>query len=147
MSPRVLLVGEDNPHSDDPRFALYPRPVGCAGHRLAIKILGHEFGADYLAKYDRTNLCSGKWSTTEARVRALDLAETGRPMVLLGAKVCRAFGLDFAPFSIACGRSLMAILPHPSGRCRAWNEPGSYARARQTVADLEVLVRESSLCR
>ncbi len=137
---KILIVGEDNPHSADPRYALYPHPPGCAGHRLCRDVLGYEFRADYLKEFDRTNLCSGTWSTTEARVRALDLLESGRPMVLLGAKVARAFGLEFAPFSVACGAALMAVLPHPSGRCRVWNEPGSFARARATVATLAEMV-------
>ncbi len=145
MTPRILLVGEDNPHSLDPRHALYPHPPGCAGDRLCHRILDEHRGS-YLEKYDRTNLCSGAWSTTEARVRALDLLESGRPMVLLGARVARAFGLDFLPFSVACGASLMAVLPHPSGRCRLWNDVGSYARARATVEQLRQLVEEVASC-
>ena len=30
----------------------------------------------------------------------------------------------------------VAYLPHPSGRCRAWNEPGARERARALVAGL-----------
>ena len=29
-----------------------------------------------------------------------------------------------------------ACLPHPSGRCREWNKPGAWARARETVKEM-----------
>jgi hypothetical protein len=59
MSTRVILVGENNPYSSDPEFALYCHPPGCAAYRLR-RILGlpqHQ----YLALH-RTNLCDGAWS-------------------------------------------------------------------------------------
>ena len=57
---RALLIGEDNPLSAVPEHALFPYPVGCAGHRLAgILGLGN---AAYLALW-RTNLCVGGWSS------------------------------------------------------------------------------------
>lgn len=62
---KPLLVGEQNPYGADPKFALYPYPENSAGGRLCFKVFGltrHE----YLARFDRVNLCSGKWSMSRA---------------------------------------------------------------------------------
>lgn len=140
---RPLLVGEDNPHGSNPAHALYPSPVGCAGWRLCVKIMGLSED-DYLERFDRMNLCAGRWSAGEARDRAKDvLAEAYRPaIVLLGAKVCRAFDVTYAPFSAltrtATARRLV-VLPHPSGRCRLWNESGAYERAREVLREAGAL--------
>lgn len=93
----------------------------------------------YLRTFARVNLCGDAWSASEARRRAheVGLAATG-PLVLLGSKVARSFGLKFRPFCRASlaveGRALRVVmLPHPSGRCRLWNERGARARARRAV--------------
>lgn len=138
---RPLLVGEDNPYSIDPRMALYPAPAGCAGHRLCTRVLGLTEG-EYLGRFDRVNLCWSTWDAAEARRTArqildLDVGVT----VLLGAKVSRAFGYDYEPFT-AFGtgdRKSWVILPHPSGRSRAWNEPGAYEKARLVLRSVGAL--------
>ena len=135
---RPLLVGEDNPHSDNPRAALFPRPRGAAGHRLA-EILGMS-GAEYLRAFARTNLCDGPWVRAAADLRAeqIQFVWPG-PIVLLGAKVARAFGVPYAPFSTrrsADGSTRVLVLPHPSGRCRVWNDPAARTRARRAVRRL-----------
>lgn len=66
---RPLLVGEDNPYSRDPKFALYPYPERSAGYRLCAEIMGLNRAA-YLRSFDRVNLCADKWSLREARARA-----------------------------------------------------------------------------
>lgn len=139
---KPLLVGEQNPYQTDPRlaqrYALYPDPPRCAGWNLCHRVMGLT-EAEYLARFDRVNLCKGKWSMRAARKRAYDL-EIVNPdharWVLLGAKVCSAFGLDFTPFAVL--RSYV-ILPHPSGLSRAWNEPGAYERARSVLREAGVL--------
>lgn len=138
---RPLLVGEDNPHSGDPRAALFPAPDGTAGHRLAVKVFGLSRG-DYLSRFYRANLCAGKWGAAEARATARGIVaasqQRARVIVLLGRKVAEAFELEYAPFSrtIALGYNLVIMLPHPSGRCRAWNDPDSYASARAAMGEL-----------
>lgn len=131
---RPMLVGEDNPYGGDPHFALYPAPDGCAGHRLCCVILGMR-RADYLREFARTNLCVGRWSMREARDRAIDELRVHRgPLILLGARVARAFEFDpWRPFTLADGGKTL-LLPHPSGRCRLWNVDGAAARARAMVA-------------
>lgn len=135
---KPLLVGEDNPQSHDPRHALYPYPPGCSGERLCRLVMGlshHE----YLRSFDRVNLCAKKWGTREARENAGKLVQVRlSPIVMLGAKVRDAFGAGRLPFFEREGR--LVALPHPSGRNRAWNEPGAFERARQLLRDAGVLL-------
>jgi hypothetical protein len=135
-APRVTLVGESNPYGDDPQYALYPYPDGCSGHRLCRLVLGMN-RRHYLASFKRVNLVRGDWSLPAARTRAAELRQDGGRFVLLGANVCRAFGVTFAPFVayMQAGETLLC-LPHPSGRCRLWQEPGTIEKARVAVAAL-----------
>jgi hypothetical protein len=132
---KPLLIGELNPYGADPGFALYPLPEHASGGRLA-RILGLSRG-EYLRRFDRVNLCTGKWSMRAARTAAAQLhhGEKG-DKVLLGAKVCKAFKLPYTPFSAMYDVNTQQryyILPHPSGLNRIWNEPGSAARARELL--------------
>lgn len=162
---KPLLVGEANPYQSDPRlaqhFALYPDPPGCAGWRLCKLVMGLE-PEDYLARFDRVNLCDGKWGMKEAKEKASSYftqrvevarllgADIKRPIVLFGAKVCRAFNTGFYPFTYTRvyergdGALIplthrLVILPHPSGLSRAWNEPGAFERARGVLREAGVL--------
>jgi len=150
LDSRPTLVGESNPYGADPFFALYPSPDGSSGHRLATKILGLS-RQRYVEAFQRVNLCAGPWRIAEAREAAGSLAfDAGvrrSPLVLLGAKVCSAFGVGFEPFTSSTLRQIAGVkglddsvtwvvLPHPSGRCRLWLEPGSYERARELVLPL-----------
>ena len=150
----VILVGEDNPYGDDPRFALYPHPDGSAGARFCRLVCGLP-RADYIG-LRRTNLCVGKWSAPAARKAAdqlrLDVLP-GHVLVLLGRKVAGAFGLAgslafstareadrdvYGPLDVqrlgAAGQVVRyVLLPHPSGRNTTWNEPGAFERARSLL--------------
>lgn len=136
------LVGESNPYQPpgadlQHRFDLYHEPPHSAGGRLCRFVLGLEPHV-YRASFVRRNLLAGKWSALAAAKAAVDLdAESGAaPLILLGAKVARAFGFDFVPFSthqLALDGKHVAILPHPSGLSRAWLEPSAVARARAAV--------------
>ncbi len=131
---RPLLVGESNPYGADPRFALYPEPAGCAGARLCHVIL--DMTADeYLAAFDRVNLLDcPRWSLPASREAAQRLLDRGQDLVLLGARVAHAFDPAWGAFSEYRAAGLrVLVLPHPSGRCRAWNEPGAVERARAAV--------------
>ena len=63
-------------------------------------------------------------------------------IVLLGRKVAAAFGLaHLAPFTsqvvvLADEGTVLryVLLPHPSGRCREWNDPGAYELAREMLS-------------
>lgn len=135
---RLLLLGEDNPQSIRPEFALWNDPPNCAGERLQRLILALE-PRTYLACW-RTNLCSPRWSAPRARERAAELLVGDHPwttIVLLGRNVASATatGLALEPFtSVALpdGRFVISI-PHPSGRNLVWNDPDARARARAMV--------------
>jgi uracil-DNA glycosylase len=98
---------------------------------------------DYLKGTERVNLFMDPqpvWMRDEARESAVNLLWTirGRRALLLGGKVAQAFGvagsphytwMDFAGGSIA-------LMPHPSGRNRMWNEQGEKLTAHDFLQDL-----------
>lgn len=130
--PKPLLIGEANPYGNRPEFALYPLPPNASGGRLA-RILGLS-RTEYLRRFDRVNLCCGPWRIRTARAAASDLrAARGTPLVLLGAKVCSAFGLPYAPFTVVEGQ--LYLLPHPSGLNRAWADREAVPRARHLLGE------------
>lgn len=134
-------MGELNPYGVDPEYALFPWPRNASGNRLR-EILGITDSA-YLALYGRTNLCVGKWSIVAAReaARAISVNELPRYIVLLGSKVCKAFGVPYEPYTVRpSGRGYpLVVLPHPSGLNRAWNEPDAVERARRVMREVEGL--------
>lgn len=136
---KPYLIGESNPYSDDPKFALYPRPRHSAGGRLCLLVLGMP-EAEYLRTFERRDLLKGpKWSKLAAGMAAAKLLEesAGAPLVLLGAKVHEAFGYPYEPFMVRTReRQTLVLLPHPSGLSRAWGERGALERARALVSPL-----------
>lgn len=142
----VLLVGEDNPQSQDPYFSLWNEPPGCAGHRLqeAIFVLTPSV---YRSIW-RTNLCVGSWDRDAAELRCFDLIASDCPwsvLVLLGRRVAVSFrsvlGRALAPFERLAaqkyGRDLTFVsLPHPSGRCREWNDSSSYLLTSRIMGEV-----------
>lgn len=142
---KPILVGECNPYSRNPRHALYPHPPNSAGGRLCFKVMGLTL-KQYIRSFERVNLCANEWSKQEAEVAAAALmrkVDKGASLILLGYKVCAAFDLPYQPFSVQWwpggrGRAIV-VLPHPSGRCRVWNDSSSYERARAALHEAEVL--------
>lgn len=146
---RPIPVGEDNPYGSDPRYALFCEPPNSAGGRLQRLVLDVS-RREYLASFERVNLCARKWGLREARASAADLRRGERGVfVLLGAKVCSAFGFEFNPtfryfddFSMSTSHQnyqRFVVLPHPSGLSRAWNAPGAFDSARATLRAAGVL--------
>lgn len=131
MRCRVLLLGEANPYGADPAFALYPLPRGASGDRL--RVILNLSTTTYLRIFDRRNLLEeGRWSAPRARDEVGNIRHRRR--VLLGEKVTRAHGVAFAPFTSGkAGAVNYVILPHPSGRSRAWNDPDAPLLARAAV--------------
>jgi len=159
--PRVWLVAENNPYQTDPieaqRYALYFEPPQSAGGRLCRQIFGMD-EREYLRAFERRNLLhQPKWSVPAAREAARALQREmekvwrspGNVVVLLGRKVFdawqdwrsamlgnRTWDGRWAPFTALWWQGDRIIfLPHPSGLCREWNAPGTYARARALLVE------------
>ena len=136
-----LIVGELNPYSEDDHFALYPRPRNASGYRLATKIMGLT-EMEYIRSFDRVNLCHIKWNVHQARGRASALRFHGpyNRFILLGAKVSKAFGFEFEPFTAKMeGAKRFVLLPHPSGLNRAWNQCDAVDHARIALIEAGML--------
>lgn len=140
---KVLFLGEDNPQSSDPFFALYPAPERCAGDRLCNYILRMPED-NYLACW-RTNLChDGPWNLRRARARADVLLGQHTPwgvIVVLGAKVAKiagkCVGIELEPFKAYETMSgYIVYLPHPSGRNLVWNSRDMREKARDLLWSL-----------
>lgn len=140
---KPLLVGEVNPYGTDQRYALYPEPENSAGDRLCRVIMGLTV-REYLGRFERRNLCLGKWRDELARMMAVriisrrsisNVLAPDSTVVLLGAKVAKAFRVKFEPFSVSYEMGFpVAVLPHPSGRNLLWNESDAVVRARACLA-------------
>ena len=135
---KPLLVGELNPYGDDDRFALYPDPDHASGARL-MRIF-NMVPREYLATFDRTNLCARRWDKTAAREAAERIMRERHVIVACGSKVATAFVGKFVAYEITyCGQyragggNLIVTIPHPSGLNRLWNDPTAAARARAAV--------------
>ena len=116
------------------RDTLYSDPRNRSGGRLATFLgLSDE---EYLARFDRANLCRGVWSDRVAKATARRLAASPRPAyVLLGEKVCAAFDVEYEPFTVdeRPDGATFAVLPHPSGINRIWCRSENVKLARVTV--------------
>lgn len=141
---KPILVGESNPFGSDPYFALYPAPEGSAGWRLAQEIFRFQFRKTYLESFERMNLIqlppNANWSAPAAREAAARLEPlwVGRRVVLLGTRVCAAFGFPNVPPFTSKRRYEVDyfFLPHPSGRNRIWNDPASIEKARAMLPQI-----------
>lgn len=137
----IVLVGEDNPHGSDPRYALYHEPRNCAGDRLRRLIFGIRVNTYFRRDlFERGNLCARKWNMAEARERAARV-HAERPdatIAMFGRKVAAAFA--FATSGVALTafgqQNRMVSLPHPSGRNQAWNDTDAIPRARAILRQL-----------
>lgn len=140
MTALVVFVGELNPYSLDPRFALYDEPAGASGDRLRRLVLGLPRRVYLGPEVARVDLCSPRWSMVQARARAHGIwlaAPAPAVIVMLGRKVATAFARVrempvVAPFE---RQGRLVALPHPSGLCRVWHEPGAFERARALLAE------------
>lgn len=146
MTSDLTIVGQapgTHPRYE-PKYALFPYPPGCAGWRLW-KMTGLS-RAEYVA-LDRRNLLNhfpgSGFPVSEARAaaEAMTPSLSGRRVLLLGTGVACAFGLNPTPASYLSWVDTttglrVAVVPHPSGRNRWYNDPanGEAARAFLTAA-------------
>lgn len=118
---------------------------GPAGDALA-RWAGYASRDRLLEVVDAANLLPAgeRWSVAVARERAANLAPIlrDRRVLLLGRRVAAAFGVappdrSLVGFEASVDAPLLRecqdarLAPHPSGRCRAWNDEAVRARFRR----------------
>ena len=116
---KPLLLGIDNPHSENPGAALLPRPVGSAGHRL-FKMSGMTW-SEYNATFDRKNM-------SDVPLGLRDFTFKDRAVIVLGKStwIKLGFAAHCQPFSKMIIDQINAafyLVPHPSGKNLFYNEP------------------------
>lgn len=151
---RPLIVGMNNPISSRPEYALYPWPRGCAGNRLfemLRDVLPSATMHEYVKRFERVNLVSGRWHRATARsaARALRPSLTARSVVLLGREVAEAFEISpsYPSGTPAPDGAIFYLMPHPSGRNRQYNDPEVRHAAGCVLARLYTLAIPFDLTR
>lgn len=143
MDERPVLLGMNNPISLDPDHALYPVPPQHAGGRLYAMLDGAAQPGEvsttkYIREFDRRNLVLGlQWNMRQASETADALVPElhSRHVVMLGSSVIAAFQVprhDWCVWSTQYGVRYCCV-PHPSGRCREYNDPQMRARVGQML--------------
>jgi len=147
-SPLTILVGEAPAPSWDrnPRHLLAGPPF----RRLAEEVFwpgNPRAWSLYLESFLRCNVVQRKlapgerWPAAEARSGADAIVRTvdGRwPIVVLGRRAATALGIprDREFLSVSwIGTRCLVLLPHPSGRCRLWNDPGFRTQVQDFFSD------------
>lgn len=151
MNGKTLLLGMNNPLSNDPYYDLYPYPAKSTGYRLWKMLPDGTLRNQYLDVFDRRNLLRAReWNVSAARREAQALIPdlVGRFVVVLGTGVRSALGLPVSePLSVQTSVVTLdtgekeasfeldwMAFPHPSGRNRWFSDPDNYARARRALA-------------
>lgn len=138
---KPILIGMNNPHSDDPRFVLYPCPPGCSGWRVW-RMCGEPKKRDYLLAFDRRNLWLRKsWNLEKAMRRAPGMWREiqYRKVVVFGRETVKALGLprtEPLEWQQAPNEVEWCYMPHPSGRCHWYNDPLRLRMASVLLTDL-----------
>lgn len=140
---RPLLVGQAPGPRTRPDYPLYPYPSTSAGGRL-MGLMGLELH-QYTRMFDRVNVLytfpgkherDDKFPMTKARPAAEAMRHFlyGREVLLVGRGVAEAFGHEPSYLEWVLEPwwgYRYAVLPHPSGRNRWYNEPGNRERAEE----------------
>jgi hypothetical protein len=127
----MIIVGEQ--HSREGQEELPAFDPGAGGGKRLQALLGR---SRPLSELITDNLLpAGEWNPAQAHLRADWLLENCPDVdrwLLAGRKVAAAFGLkaDWLTWTEHRGR-LMAVIPHPSGRNRYWNDPVATYRAKK----------------
>ena len=137
---RLIILGEAPGNYARP-LVLYPYPPNCTGHRL-MKLMGMT-RFEYLHT-DRRNLFpaypgkSGKgaafpYSQAKMLARQIEPSLAGYNVLFVGKRVAAAFGFGHnnptfrKPLQWHPWVYRYAVLPHPSGINRWWNDPDNKA--------------------
>lgn len=138
---KTVLCGMNNPLGAHPRLALWPHPPNCTGWRVWRMLdeasvasgLGTVTEKQYREGFERVNvLDSVEWSAREASRSGREKMDsmTGRRIVFFGVRTLKAVGLPRSEWGVwreyhwlPAEPMIYCILPHPSGRCREYNDP------------------------
>ena len=146
---KPLIVGMNNPYSEDPRYALYPHPERSAGFRLylMLKEAGHREAVsisklNYAERFDRVNVVAGepysKSAAKRERPKVLELMRD-RLTIICGAGTARDLELFYGGFTLeknVVGPYSYYVIPHPSGRTRDYNSSEMRARVGELLLSL-----------
>ena len=134
MSKKTVILGMNNPHSEDPSQCLLPDVPGSSGYRLW-QMSGMAREA-YLTSFERRNVLNRlRWTMDEASATAETLRGelSGRTVVVLGTEV---WNVVVRTQSLPCSFLLMPgtlttywFDPHPSG-LNHWSNEKRNRRAR-----------------
>lgn len=132
-----VIVGEAPGDNTSAHLPMFPWPRGSAGGRLLT--ISKMSALDYLRTFHRINLMPTPrgWGAAQARVAVHDvlLKYGGHPLVLLGSKVCAAFGrgVDVGVPALLSNGCWTIPVPHPSGRNLVVNEDAMRERMRAAL--------------
>ena len=142
-----VVVGEAPGPKGLPKCPLFPHPERSAGHKLC-EMSGVTRSA-WLTRVERVNLLAeypkDGWRAGYAASQADNLGASlllDRRLILCGRRVAKAFGFKPADSPwlrwAYCEktRAEAVVIPHPSGRCREYNDP-------KMVAAVSDLLREA----
>lgn len=134
------IIGEAPGPNTSPKLPVFPFPASSAGGRL-LTYSGMK-PADYLSRFWRKNLFTlylKGWCAPAARELASyierEIGERGiSRALLLGGRVGAAFGVGGLWSSMkTSGGITYLVVPHPSGRCRVYNDESARRRARAAI--------------
>ena len=140
---KILLIGQAPSYNGNPSAPLSYGPTASK----IIKLLGiHE--RRYFKRFDRINILDywlGKFSKGDkfpmreakrtARIKSYVIS--GRRILFVGLATARAFGFDYAPLRWRkFNGGIAAILPHPSGVNKWWNDPANRKTARRFMSSV-----------
>lgn len=139
-----LIIGDTGIKGEQGVCALYPFK-NSDGEYLCRIVLGLR-PEEYLKKYGRVNLCNETWSVKEARKRAIEIMfERRRLLILLGAKVCKAFGIRYEAFSVVYIAGIqVVILPQARVKNPTW-KTGTHSMAQRLIAMCDARAERDSV--
>lgn len=154
---KPVIVGMNNPYSDDPKYALYPHPRASAGHRLfeMLRMAGARKGVEvtsltYVDAFDRVNLLNEtRWDPAKASRSAPETLKLlrNRKVVLCGKSSAKILGIKRADFNLALQYNTSwdfnyVVIPHPSGLCREYNIAETVQRVGDLLLELYIRSRQ-----
>lgn len=130
MTQKAVIIGMNNPHSDNPEHALAPFPARVAGWNLWRMLADVSPGVSrlqYMRGFERINLLTAReWCPIEARRQSAGLLEClrGRTVLVAGRSTSNVLWLPAqTELKWAEARGVKyCYLPHPSGLNRWYND-------------------------